>query len=124
MTPEEQLIERYFDAFNRHDIEAVMACFHDQAVLVGPNGKRLVGRAAVRRSYETEFATFPDAHCDLRLCTGNSGKGVAESFFSGTRAGRDRVEAIGAEVMEIVDGRIREIRDYHQPAARPDSPLG
>ena len=27
MTPEEQLIQRYFDAFNRHDIDGVMACF-------------------------------------------------------------------------------------------------
>jgi len=117
MTIEEQLIGRYFDAFNRHDIEAVMACFHDDAVLVGPNGKRLVGRAEVRRSYETEFALFPDAHCELRLCTGNSGRGVAESFFTGTRSGRGRVEAIGAEVMEILDGKIKEIRDYHQPAS-------
>jgi hypothetical protein len=25
------------------------------------------------------------------------------------------VEAIGAEVMEIVDGKIKEIRDYHHP---------
>jgi ketosteroid isomerase-like protein len=115
MTPEEQLIQRYFDAFNRHDIEGVMACFHDEAVLVGPNGKRVVGRAEVRRSYETELALFPDAHCDLRLCTGNSGRGVAESLFTGTRRERGRTEAIGAEVMEIVDGKIKEIRDYHQP---------
>ena len=45
--------------------------------------------------------------------TGNSGHGVAESFFHGTRAERERVEAIGAEVMEIVEGKIKEIRDYH-----------
>jgi len=70
MTPEEQLIERYFDAFNRHDIEGVMACFHEEPVLVGPTGKRCAGRADVRRSYESEFAMFPDAYCDLRLCTG------------------------------------------------------
>jgi hypothetical protein len=114
MTSEEQLIQRYFDAFNRHDLEAVVACFHDQAVLVNPNGRRLVGLAEVRRSYETEFALFPDAHCQLRVCTGNSGRGVAESFFSGTRAGHGRVEAIGAEVVEIEDGKIKEIRDYHQ----------
>lgn len=116
MTPEEQLIQRYFDAFNRHDLEAVVACFHEQAVLVSPNGKRLAGLAEVRRSYETEFAMFPDAHCELRVCTGNSGRGVAESFFSGTRAGHGKIEAIGAEVMEIVDGKIKEIRDYHQQA--------
>lgn len=115
MTSEEKLIRRYFDAFNRHDIEGVMACFHDEAVLVGPNRKRLVGRAEVRGSYETEFALFPDAHCELRVCTGNSGRGVAESYFTGTRSGRKKIEAIGAEVMEIVDGKIKEIRDYHQP---------
>jgi hypothetical protein len=114
MTSEEQLIQRYFDAFNRHDLEAVAACFHEEAVLVSPNGKRLVGIAEVRRSYDTEFAMFPDAHCELRVCTGNSGRGVAESFFSGTRSGYGRIEAIGAEVMEIVDGKIKEIRDYHQ----------
>lgn len=115
MTLEEHLIQRYFDAFNRHDIEGVMACFHDEAVLVGPNGKRLAGLAEVRRSYETEFALFPDEHCELRVCTGNSGHGVAESFFHGTRPQRGVVEAIGAEVMEIVGGKIKEIRDYHQP---------
>jgi hypothetical protein len=73
-----------------------------------------VGRAEVRRSHETEFAMFADAHCDLRVCTGKNGRGVAESFFSGTRAERGQIEAIGAEVMEIVDGKIKEIRDYHQ----------
>lgn len=114
MTAEERLINRYFDAFNRHDIEGVVACFHEQAVLVAPNGKRLEGIVEVRRSYETEFGLFPDAHCELRVCTGNNGRGVAESYFTGTRSRKGRIEAIGAEVMEIVDGKIKEIRDYHQ----------
>jgi ketosteroid isomerase-like protein len=126
MTPEEQLIQRYFEAFNRHDIEGVMACYHEEPVLVSPAGKRCTGRAEVRRSYETEFAMFPDAHCDLRMCTGNSGRGVAESFFHGTRSKGGRVEAIGAEVMEIVDGKIKEIRDYHQlfPAKTGEQRVG
>jgi len=114
MTSEEQLIKRYFDAFNRHDLDGVVACFHDEAVLVNPNGKRVAGIAEVRRSYETEFALFHDAHCELRVCTGNSGRGVAESYFTGTRSRETHIEAIGAEVMEIVDGKIKEIRDYHQ----------
>jgi hypothetical protein len=38
---------------------------------------------------------------------------VAESYFTGTRHER-RGEAIGAEILEIVDGKIKEIRDYHQ----------
>lgn len=116
MTPEEQLIHRYFDAFNSHDLEAVMACFHSQAVIVDVEGKRYEGQDEIRRHYETGFALMPDSRCDLKMATGNSGRGVAESFFHGTRPRFGKViEAVGAEVMEIVEGRIKEIRDYHRP---------
>ena len=116
MTPEEELIQRYFDAFNRHDIEAVMACFHEDPTTVGPDERRYQGRDEVRRQYETEFALMPDCRCDLRLFTGNSGRAVAESYFFGTRPRSGKVvEAIGAEVIEMVDGKIKEIRDYHRP---------
>ena len=117
MTAEEQLIQRYFDAFNRHDLAGVMECFHAHPVIVETSGRRFEGREEVQRHYETGFALFPDGRCDLRMCTGNNGHGVAESFFRGTgpRYGKV-VEALGAEVMEIVDGKIKEIRDYHQPS--------
>jgi ketosteroid isomerase-like protein len=115
MTPEEQLIQRYFDAFNRHDIEGVMACFHDQPSIVDPKGRQIVGRDEVRRSYETSFATFPDGYCELRTLTGNNGRAVAESLFHGTRPPEGKmVEALGAEVVEIADGKIKQIRDYHR----------
>ena len=116
MTAEEELIQRYFDAFNRHDIEGVMACFQDDPVMVDAAGTRFEGREEVRRHYETGFALMPDCRCDLRMLAAHSGHGVAESLFHGTRARYGKVvEAIGAEVFEIVDGRINEIRDYHRP---------
>ena len=118
MTIEEDLIRRYFDAFNRHDLEGVMACFHANPVIVESAGKRVEGRDSVRAHYASGFAAIPDGRCDLRMCTGNDGRGVAESRFHGTSARKGTViEALGAELMEIVDGRIKEIRDYHQPAA-------
>lgn len=115
MTQEEQLIRRYFQAFNRQNIAGVMECFHENPVLVDAKGRRVEGRAEVRRCYEASFASFPDGRCQLRMCTGNDGRAVAESRFLGTRQ-RDgnAVEAIGAEVLEIVDGKIKEIRDYHK----------
>ncbi len=114
-TYEEELIERYFDAFNRHDLEGVMACFHGQPVIVDGEGRRFEGRDEVRRHYESSFALFPDGRCDLISRTGNAGRGMAESVFRGTRPREGRVvEAVGAEVLEIVDGRIKEIRDYHR----------
>jgi ketosteroid isomerase-like protein len=65
--------------------------------------------------YEESFASFPDGRCQLRMCTGNDGRAVAESRFLGTRR-RDGhvVEAVGAEMIEIADGKIKEIRDYHK----------
>ena len=115
MTSEEQLIQRYFEAFNRHDIEAVMSCFHENPRIEDPEGKCFERRDAVRRNYETAFAAMPDCRCDLRSSTGNSGHAMAESYFYGTaqRSGKV-IQGVGAEVMEIVDGKIKEIRDYHR----------
>ncbi|MGO9449711.1 MAG: nuclear transport factor 2 family protein [Candidatus Binataceae bacterium] len=115
MTPEEQLIQRYFDAFNRHDIEGVMACFDEHPVIVDVAERRIEGRNEVRRHYETGFTEMPDCRCDLRTLTGNSGHGLAESFFHGTRQANGKViEATGAEVIEIAGGKIKEIHDYHR----------
>jgi hypothetical protein len=74
--------------------------------LLGNLGEFQISRSLLRRARRLR---------DKLGNIGNSGRGVAESFFTGTRAGRGKTEAIGAEVMEIVDGKIKEIRDYHQP---------
>ena len=53
----------------------------------------------------------------MRLLTGHDGHGVAESLFHGTRPREGKVvEALGAEVVEVVNDKIKEIRDYHRPA--------
>ena len=115
MTEEERLIRRYFQTFNRHNIEGVMECFRANPVLVATDGKRIEGSAEVRRCYEASFAAFPDGRCQLRTYTANDGHAVAESRFLGTRRRDGKVvEAIGTEVLEIADGKIKEIRDYHR----------
>jgi hypothetical protein len=59
MTAEEALIQRYFDAFNRHDIEGVMACFHGDPMLIGPNGKRCTGSADCGGRTRASSPRFP-----------------------------------------------------------------
>ena len=121
MTREEELIQRYFDAFNQHDgYRGVMACFHEHPVIVDPAGNRLEGRDMVRRHYEISFDRFPDLAVAICGCVRGQrrSRSVAESLFRGTRAQYGKVvEALGAEVMEIVDGKIKEIRDYHQSSS-------
>ena len=65
MTSEEELIQRYFDAFNRHDIEGVMACFHEEPVLVGATGKRCAG---VRRCGARTRASSPCFQTRTAIC--------------------------------------------------------
>jgi hypothetical protein len=92
-----------------------MDCFHENLILVGADGRRIEAREEGRRGYEASFTSFPDGCCQLRMCTGTGGRAVAESRVLGTRR-RDGhvVEAVGAERLEIVDGKIKEIRDYHK----------
>jgi taurine dehydrogenase small subunit len=112
---EEELIQRYFEAYNRHDIDAAMACFHDEPLLIDMEGGRHDGREALRRRYEYEFASFPDGRCEMRTVTGRAGCGMAESLFVGARARTgESVTAIGAEVFEFADGKIKALRDYHR----------
>lgn len=113
MTPEEELLQRYFDAFNRHDIEAVMACLHEEPVIIDLEGRRVEGRQVVRQRYAANFASMPDCHCDISVLIGHSGCRVAESLFRRTRPRYGAVVLeIGLEVMQIVEGKIKEIRDY------------
>jgi len=73
ITREERVVRRYFQTFNRQDLEGLMGCFHENPVLVGAGGRRIEGRAEVRRCYEASFASFPDGRCQLRTCTGSRG---------------------------------------------------
>ncbi len=120
---EEELIHTYFEAFNRHDIEGVMACFHDEPHLVGMEGVHTEGRAAVRRFYEQEFATFPDGRCELQTAIRHADRGMAESCFVGTHAqSGESVKAVGADVIEFDGGKIKTIRNYHRLATSHDEP--
>ena len=113
-TREEDIIRRYFDAFNSHDLDAVMACFHSDPVVVDNEGKRHEGAEAVRRLYRAQFSMAADARCDLRSLVGHDGRGMAESLFHGTLKRGGVIKALGAEVFEFADERIKEIRDHHR----------
>ena len=50
------LTRRFTDAFNRNDLDAVMAFFSDDGVYDEFNGKRNRGKAAVRAAFEPQFS--------------------------------------------------------------------
>jgi ketosteroid isomerase-like protein len=55
------------DAFNRHDLDGIMAFFTDDAVFESPRGpdrwgRRFEGKAAVREGLAARFIGIPDVH--------------------------------------------------------------
>lgn len=49
------LTRRFLDAFNRNDLDAVMGFFADDGVYDEFNGRRSVGKAAIRAALEPQF---------------------------------------------------------------------
>ena len=49
------LTRRFVDAFNRNDLDAVIAFFADDGIYDEFNGRRNVGRSAIRAAFEPQF---------------------------------------------------------------------
>jgi steroid delta-isomerase-like uncharacterized protein len=106
-----QLLQAFADAWNRHDVDALMSFMTDDCVFeasAGPDvcGARYVGREAVRAGYAEVWATYPDAQWAgaRHLVLGD--RGVSEWTFTGTRRDGTRVEVHGCDLFTFRGGKI------------------
>lgn len=100
-----------FDAFNRHDVDAVMTHFADDCVFytVGGDavyGGKVEGAAAIAAAFSAVWAGMKDAHWDHHSHFVQEDRAVSEWTFSGTGADGMRVEAQGADLFTLRDGQI------------------
>jgi steroid delta-isomerase-like uncharacterized protein len=119
------LLDRFADAWNRHDVEALMSVMTEDCVFeasAGPqvSGRRSEGQQAVRAAYAAVFETFPDAHwADARhFIAGN--RGVSEWTFSGTQSDGTRVEVSGCDLFTFRDGKIAVKNSYRKNRTASD----
>ena len=107
----EQLLEAFADAWNRHDIEALMSMMTDDGIFQASagsdvTGARHEGRVAVRAAYEAVFAQYPDARwADARHFVAGH-RGVSEWTFTGTLQDGSRVEVDGCDLFTFRNGKI------------------
>ncbi|MCC6791757.1 MAG: nuclear transport factor 2 family protein, partial [Thermomicrobiales bacterium] len=95
-----ETLEQILAAFNRHDLDAIMAFFADDAVLETPRGsdswgRRYVGKAAVREGLAGRFSGIPDVHYsdDRHVVCGD--RGVSEWLLTGTTTAGERIAVRG-----------------------------
>ena len=114
-----ELLNRFADAWNRHDLDALMSMMTDDCVFqasAGPqvDGQRSEGTQAVRAAYADVFETFPDAHWAGATHFIAGDRGVSEWTFTGTRDDGSRVEVTGCDLFTFRDGRIAVKNSYRK----------
>ncbi|MBQ0707293.1 MULTISPECIES: nuclear transport factor 2 family protein [unclassified Ochrobactrum] len=122
-----QLTEKHFsdlfDAFNRHDIDAIMAFFADDCVFftIGGDevyGTRLEGKDAIAKAFSGVWAAMPDVRWDGHRHFVSGDRAVSEWTFRGTDANGARVEAEGCDLFTQRGGKI-----VRKQAFRKNRPL-
>ena len=99
------------DAFNAHDVDAIMALFTDDCIFdtprgPAPGGHRLVGKEEVRKGFQARFDGIPDiVYGDARHFTCGD-RGVSEWTIRGTTATGEPIEVRGCDLFELTDGKI------------------
>jgi len=106
-----ETLKAFLEAFNRHDVEAIMDFFTDDCVLEMPRGadpwgRRLEGKEQVREGIEARFAGIPDVHYgdDRHWVSGE--RGVSQWTITGTDTSDAEVEVRGCDLFELRDGKI------------------
>jgi steroid delta-isomerase-like uncharacterized protein len=105
-------LEAFLDAFNAHDVDAIMALFSDDCVMEmprgpGPGGRRLVGKAQVREGVQSRFDGIPDVRYDDARHFVCGDRGVSEWTLRGTQATGEAIAVRGCDLFEFSsDGKV------------------
>jgi len=107
----ETLLEAFAEAWNRHDVEALMSMMTEDGIFEASagnnvNGERHEGQHAVRTAYEAVFAQYPDARWAGARHFVQGNRGVSEWIFTGTLNDGRRVEVTGCDLFTFRNGRI------------------
>ena len=105
------VLEQMADAFNGHDLDAIMALFADDCVFESPRGAdpwgtRFVGRSEVREGLAARFRGIPDVHYGgaRHFVAGN--RGASEWTLTGTSTEDVRIEVRGCDLWTFDGDRV------------------
>ncbi len=114
-----EMLQAFGDAWNRHDVDALMTfmthdCVFEASAGSDICGTRYVGHEAVRAGFAEVWAAFPDAHWGGARHFIAGERGVSEWTFTGTRADGARVEVHGCDLFTFRGGKIALKNSYRK----------
>jgi ketosteroid isomerase-like protein len=117
----EDLVRRFTEAFNRDDLEGVMACMADEAIYDEFNGKVNRGKAAIREAFVPQFRGDYGVlrfHTEDLFVDAEAGKALIRWLCTLERHGRRRGWR-GLDILHFENGQIKEKLTY----AKAEVPL-
>jgi len=114
-----QFLQSFADAFNAHDLDAIMSHMTEDCIFeasAGPDadGEKFVGQLAVRKAFEDVFNTFPDAQWANPRHIISGDRGLTEWTFSGTKRDGTKVEVTGCDLFTFKHGKIAIKNSYRK----------
>lgn len=114
-----KMLDEFAAAWNRHDVDGLMACMTDDSVFEASAGTeaagtRHVGSAAVRRAYAEVFATYADARWNHPRHFVVGDRAVSEWTFTGTTKDGTKVEVNGCDVFTLRGAKIALKNSYRK----------
>ena len=113
MTITIEILKQVLDAFNRHDLDAIMEYFSEDCSMEFPKGPdpwgmRFKGKAQVREGLASRFKGIPDVHYgeDIHWISVDGDKAVSEWTLTGTTVSGVRLKVRGCDHWEFKDGKI------------------
>ena len=120
-----EVLQAFADAWNRHDVDALMSfmtedCVFEASAGADVCGQRYTGSEAVRAAFAEVWEIFPDAHWGNARHFVDGDRAVSEWTFTGTRADGSRVEVHGCDLFTFRGGKIFLKNSYRKN--RPPAP--
>jgi uncharacterized protein (TIGR02246 family) len=111
-----EVIEKFNEALNRHDVPAVMALMTQDCVFENtypsPDGERFEGQEAVRRFWEEFFRSSPDSVFKSEEVITLGDRCVIRWRYDWTSTDGSRGHVRGVDVFRVRDGKVAEKLAY------------
>jgi ketosteroid isomerase-like protein len=109
-----QVVQQFHEAFNRHDVAAIMALMTQDCVFENtsppPYGARLTGQAEVRACWEQLFHNSPAAHFAVEELFASGPRAVLRWRYTWSAEADATVR--GVDIYEVRDGLVAEKLSY------------
>ena len=119
MTVTADTLKQILNAFNRHDLDAIMGFFSDECSFDFPKGpefygQRFAGKEQVREALASRFKGIPDVHYgdDRHWVASDGTKGVSEWTLTGTTNSGVTIKVRGCDLWEFSNGKVSRKDSY------------